>query len=360
MNIFGKEAGDYAHLAKLESAGKLDAHMAGLKQRGFKMDFQSGPTFKDVSLMDANELTAQSLGVITNNMMHIQAEIDHIRYTEFRLPEFFDLDTSIPEGATSYAYKVLDRTGKGSFITGRGTDAGSASVSMGLVPYGLEEGGITADWSHAEMRNAQFGGVALDSETVQAATTGALDHIEEVGLVGSAAQGFEGLINSSVVPTDTTASTIAAKTADDLVTFLQAEISALVVSTKEVIGKNFKKGMTVYLPTAQYADVSQRKLATDASKSVWEYVSVNNVFTQMTGNKVDLRSVLELAGAGGASADRMMVGVRDKKVVEMGAPIMPRALSGVVVPFGMVVPVEYKISGLNFKRPTMFSYTDGV
>ena len=357
-NIFGKEIADYAHLAKLDSVGKLDAHMRGMSQRGSKLDFnalQVRPV-----MMDANEITSQALGFITNNMQAVQAEIDHIEYTQFRLNELFTLKTGIPEGASSYSYKVMDKTGKGKFITQRGTDAGSASVSMENVPYLIEYAGIEASWSVDELRQGNFAGVALDTETINAATTGAMDHIEEVGLIGSPAQGFKGLVNNTDVAAGTTPTTIAIKTADELTQFLQAAISQIVRTSKEVVGRNFKTGMTIYLPTLQFGDVTERKLSTDADKTVWEYVETNNLFTRMTGNKVQLRSVIELEDVGVGTTDRMIVGVNDARVLEMATPIMPRALTSQLNGFMVNVPIEYKISGLNFKRPSLFTYTDGV
>lgn len=360
-NIFGRDELDYPHFRQLDRAGLLDSHRSGLRARNSHINFDAMPEHpRNPAMMDANEVTAQALGFLTNNMQAIQAEVDRILYTEFRLNEFFFMNTNIPEGATSYSFKVVDQTGKGKFITQRGTDAGAAGVSMENVPYNLEYGGIFAKWSIDELRNGVFGGIALDTETIDAAVKGAMDHIEEVGISGDVAKGLTGLINNPDIPADTTASTIAAKTADDLVTFLQGEISALIATTNEVIGRNLREGMTIYLPTIQFGDVSNRKLSTQADKSVWQYVSENNQFTQMTGNKVQLRSVIELVDAGAAVTDRMITGMNTPKVMEMGAPIMPRTLTSQNQGFEVHVPVEYKISGLNVKRPTALSYTDGV
>jgi hypothetical protein len=361
MDIFGNKLTDYQHFASMQRHGVLDGHLAGMKAAKRDVNFDALPMSPaNTSMMDANEITAQAIGFVTNNLQAVQAEIDQIMYTQFRLNEFFTMNSNIAEGATSYSYRVVDHTGKGKFISQSGTDAGSAKVSMEVVPYQLRYGGIVAHWSIDELRNGVFGGIALDTETVSAATTGAMDHIEEVGLIGDAAAGLTGLVNNPDIPATTTGEPIASKLADDLVFFLQDAIAALVASSKEVLGRNFKSGLTLYLPTVQFADVGTRKLSVDANKSVWEYVEVNNVFTRMTGNKVQLSSVIELAGAGAGDTDRMLLAVNDKKVMEMGTPIMPRALTSQNVGFGVNVPVEYKVSGLNIKRPTLCAYTDGV
>ena len=361
-NVFGRESYDYAHFQALQRAGHLDSHMAGLRQANRQIDFNSLTTANaaNLNMMDANEVVAQSIGFLTNNLQAVQAEVDHILYTEFRLNEFFTLKTGIPEGATSYSYKVIDRTGKGKFITQRGTDAGRSGVSMENVPTALEYGGIFASWSIDELRNGQFAGIALDTETIGAATTGAMDHIEEVGLIGDAKLGLEGLTNNSDIPAGTTATTIANMTADELITFLQSSIATLISGTNEVVGRTLRSGMTIYLPTVQYLDVTSRPKASPSDVTVWEFVKKNNPWTTMTGNELQIRSVIELADAGAAVTDRMLVGVNDPKVMEMGTPIMPRTLTSQNNGFMVDVPIEYKIGGLFVKRPTALNYIDGV
>ena len=360
-NIFGKEQHHYKHLMDAKEKKLLDAHNKALALRGRVHDFQALNNPLKASVNDT-ESAAQALSYITNNQQAIMAEVEEILYTEFRLPGVIPLKTSgIPEGAKSFAYRVVNRYGKGKFIDNDGKTAPSATVSQGLVPYTLEYAGIVPEWSIEDARAAAFGGLALDTETIEAGTVGCMDHIEEVAFVGDAARSFEGLTNSTSIPSDTSAKTFANMSALEMVQFVQNGVTQRISGTKEVFGRNLKMELTLYLPISQAALLTDTNYADDASKTVWEYVSVNNLWTtKYTGKPLKLEIVDEFAGAGAGSTDRCLFGFNDARVMEMGIPIMPRIIRTLEQPFGVIAPMEYKISGLNIKRPTAMEYWDGI
>jgi len=359
-NIFGKEQHEYSHLMDAKERKLLDAHNKQLALRGMVHDFQALSNPLKAKLSDT-ESAAQALSYITNNQQAIMAEVDEIIYTEFRLPGMIPLKTSgIPEGAASFAYRVVNRYGKGKFIDNDGKTAPSATVSQGLVPYTLEYAGIVPEWSIEDARKAAFGGLALDTETIEAGTVGCMDHIEEVAFVGDAARSFEGLTNNSDIPSDTASKTFANSSALEMVQFIQNGVTQRIIDTKEVFGRNLKIELTVYMPIAQAGLLTDTNYADDASKTVWEYVSVNNLWTQYTGKPLKLEIVSEFAGAGAGATDRCLFGFNDARVMEMGIPIMPRIIRTLEQAFGVIAPMEYKISGLNVKRPTAMEYWDGI
>ena len=85
-----------------------------------------------------------------------------------------------------------------------------------------------------------------------------------------------------------------------------------------------------------------------------------NPWYAFTGQDPMVKSVIELDGAGASSTDRMIVAVNDRRVMEMAVPIMPRVLTTLNQGYEICAPMEYKISGLNVKRPTTIRYTDGI
>jgi hypothetical protein len=169
-NIFGKEQHQYTHLMDAKEKKLLDGHNKALARRGRVHDFQALNNPLKAKLNDT-ESAAQALSYVTNNQQAIMAEMEEILYTEFRLPGVLPLKTSgIPEGAKSFSYRVVNRYGKGKFIDNDGKTAPSATVSQGLVPYTLEYAGIVPEWSIEDARAAAFGGLALDTETIEAQT----------------------------------------------------------------------------------------------------------------------------------------------------------------------------------------------
>jgi len=361
-NIFGKSQYDYNYLGAINDSALRDSNNALLARKGMEHNFNAlrdahnplAVPFKDA------EMHAQAIGFVTNNLQAIQAEIDEILYLDFRLDEYFPMMSNIPEGATTYSYKVSDKVGLGKFIEVDGTNANSAQVSLRNVGYALEYGGIIPKWTIEEARNAAFAGFALSTETISAGVTGAMDHIELVGLQGDATHKFTGLTNDAGIVTTASANNVASMTPDELVEFIQNNVTAIVNQTKEVFGRVVKMPMTIYAPVSQCARITELRLADDASRSVWDYVKVNNLWTRMTGNELMIKTVAEMQGAGAAGSDRMLFGFNDDRVMEMAMPIAPRVITTLDNAYSVSAPMEYKISGLNVKRPTAMRYVDNV
>ena len=365
MDIFGREQNDYRHLRELEQrSGQatvteyLTAGAQAVGRTAHSFTALGGVTHR------AFEGEAQVLGFLTNNLQAIQSVIDEILYTEHRLPEFIPIISDVPEGATSYAYRVVDHAGLGRFIDNDGDSAPSANAGVRLVPYPLEYAGIVPEWTIEDLRRAMFTGVALDSETVTAAIRGAMDHIETVGLEGDASRGFKGLTNlgttgAGKVSRTNASTTISALTPDEMVKFLQAEVLKIITDTKEVFGRTLRSGLCIYLPIEQASAVTHTRL-TDINESVWSYFEQHNAWYSYTGQMPMLKWLAELDSSGSSSTDRMIVAVNDRRVMEMAMSIPPRVLTTLNKGYTVCSPIEYKISGLNVKRPSAIRYIDSA
>lgn len=365
-DIFGREAHDYAHLQVLNERGMLDqaqslwARSAGRPPHNFNALQPRGWD----GMWSRDESNAQALGFLTNNLQAVQAGLDEILYTQDRTAEMVPIITNVPEGAATYAYRVIDRAGRGRFIDFDGSMAPSANVGVRLVPYGLEYAGIVPEWTMEDLRRSMFTGVPLDSEVMKAAARGAKDHIEEIAFIGDAKRGFYGLTNlpttgDSAVNRSNAASTISAMDGDALVVFLQEQVTKIVEDTMEVFGRNIQGDLCIYLPISQATKVTNHRLV-DVNMSVWGYFCGNNTWANYTGKKPMLKWLQELKGAGTSNSDRMIIAMKDTRIMEMAIPIYPRVLTTLNYGFYVQAPMEYKISGLNVKRPSSIYYVDRV
>jgi hypothetical protein len=341
MNVFGKTHEQYQHLSKLRDKGLLDSHLNALR----------------TSFVDAAE-PAQGFGFGTNNLQAIQSEIEEVLYLNFRLDKFVPINNAIAEGANSYAYRVKNQYGEANFIDSYGKNAQSADVSYELLSSVILQGGIDAMWSLQEVRSANFAGIPLQTDTIDAATRACMNHIEKVGLVGDASKGFEGLTNNSDIPTETAATTLA--NASDAADYINDYINKVIVDTNTIASNRITTGLTVYLPVTQFNFLATKKYSDVADKSVMDYLKTFNAWTAQTGNPIMFESVIEFAGAGAGSADRMLIGFNEKSVMEMGNPIMPRVINLMNEGRYFRAPLEYSISQLNVKRPGACLYVDGV
>ena len=365
-DIFGREAGDYTTLQtvqRLGGPGSVKAFMrdsataAGRVEHNFRA---LGSGYGTARMNDADS-NAQAISYLTNNLQAIQAMIEEILYTEFRLDNHVPLNTMIPEGATTYAFRVVDRVGQGAWIETGGTDAPSATVAQRLVAYPIEYGGIIPEWTIEDLRRSLFGGVPLDTETIRAAITGAMNHIEMVGLVGDTTKGLQGLVNHSAV--DVTAGVDLSGLADGqaIVDQLQSWTTDIITRSKEVFGLTIKNGLCIYLPIEQAALITNKRIKDGNDLSVWNYFVMNNAWYNYTGETIQLKWLQELENAAtGGSTDRMIMGLKNDRIFEMAMPISPRVVSTLMKPFSVCAPIEYKISGINMKRPTGLRYYDGV
>lgn len=384
-DVFGRTPQSYRHFDALIAQKCLDEYLEGRAQRASERIGIAVPRHDlNVRVTRSAEGNAQVLAWATNSIEAIQSMIDEVFYTEDRTAEMVPIESNIAEGAQTYAYRVVDRVGKGRFIEYDGTSAPSASVGVRLVPYQIAYAGIIASWTLQDLRAAMMTGVALDSETIMAATTGARDHIETVAFTGDDERGFKGLINqptatsnkNRVTHVNATAahtaegksvggdeSLISKLTPDEMVAFLQRYTTQVITSTKEVFGRTIMGDLCIYMPIAQAATLNETRLP-DTGMNVWQYFAQNNSWSSYTGRAPTLKWLAELgevtATVNNAADTRAIWAVKSKQVMEMAIPIMPRVITVLNEGYRICAPLEYRLSGLNVKRPRSIIYVDGV
>lgn len=363
-NIFGKCFEDYSHLVDLRAAGgnTLQRHLDGIRRttRG-ELNFR---VYDDISrkfTLTINDDVSQAFGLQTNTLQAIMAEILEIQYTKNRLDEMLPIVTNIPQGARSYAYKVLNKYAEGAFIENNGTNAPTAQISAGLISATIGYAGIVPTWTRQDLLAAQFEGIPLDTETIDAAIDGAMRHMEKVGFLGDTQRGFEGLFNNSGITSTAASATFALATEDQILAMVQGGINTIIEQTAEVFGRNITTpSMTIYLPVKQFNDINTRPLGFDKNKSIMTYIKQNNAWTERTKQPLQIESVIELKGIASGGADRMLIGVNDRVAMEMANPIPPRVINLIDNAYVLTAPLEYSISQLSIKHSKAFTYVDGI
>lgn len=370
-DIFGYQPADYTHMRDMQSLGEevFARHMQARHRNlgGEAHDFAGLERLRDMgnAVHGRAELDAQALGYLTNNLQAMMSQIDEILYTEDRLAEMIPVMYNAPEGATSFAYRVVDRVGEGRYISLDGTDAPSANVGVRLVTYPLDYAGIIASWTIEDLRRAVFSMIPLDSETLRAGAQGAAFHMQAVGFTGSdQLEGNpRGLINQATSTVDYTNSGVtdfSGATADDIVAYIQGRISALIENSAEVLGRTIRGELCIYLPLAEAHRLSTIRIG-DSGMNAQQYLLANNPWTDYgAGNRLSVKPLLELKDAGAGSTQRMIIAPMDARVHEMQVAIMPRVITTVNNGYRVDAPMEYKFSPYLLKRPTLVQYTDGV
>ena len=313
----------------------------------------------------------QAMGFLTNNLLSIQTVVDEILYTDYRLPEFVSINTSIEEGATSYGVRVQDRTGRAVRISAPGQDAPNATVSQALVPRQIFYYGLDGIWSLDELRGAMFSGIPLDTQSIEAAVMGSLETMESVALTGGGYPNTTGLINHSAgtgdddvnLQTQGGSMTFADLTSEQIRTLINGDISWVISQSMETIGRNIKMGMTVYLPGEQYDLLTTRYLGDNAERTIMRGLVEDNPWTHFTkGSPLNIERLLELDAASnpGSTTDQMVVGLKHPRIAEIGVSIMPRVITILNKGRDYVAQVESKYADFWFKRPTLVRYRRAI
>lgn len=368
-DILGKQPADYVHYRNLHERGRLESHLRAKESRH---NFRALGSV-DGRLVTRAETNAQAVGFMYDNLDAISAQVDEILYTEFRLNEYIPMHTNVPEGVRMYSYVVSDRAARGAFIDQQGSMPTNARVGLRHLGYPLHYAGIMPEWNIEDVRYAMTAGVALDTEIIRAATEGCMDHIEIVGLKGDDVRGLHGLTTlpttgeGAVTKVTRTAGDklISAMNGEEITKMISAEVVKFITETKEVFGRRVKSPLCVYLPIVQAALVTEAQMTSiHTDHTAWSYVANNNAWTRYTGKPLQLKWLEELDGAGtdasNNACDRMIIAINDRMVMEMAMPFGPRPLTVQHVDYRVQAPMEYKISGLNVKRPAGIRYIDRI
>lgn len=366
-NIFGREVEQYQIFRDAFPAGTPRATMQdALSRGGRQIDWAFKPQRRD--FRDNAEAVTAAIGLISNNLMAVQAESDEILRRIFQLNEFVPISTNVPEGATSKAINVINRYGKGKFINKDGSNVENAQASVNRVAYGIAYGGVVGSWSLQELRESLFAGIPLNAETITAAIEACNYHIQTVGFVGDSQEGFEGLLTSSKIPSFTGSipdfSSLNAQggaTADDLVKFVNALITTIGSASNEVLYQHFRTSdLVLAVPTDVFDILTTNRYGDNADKSIWDFLKVRNAWTTRTARELMLKSLPEAGTASAGGGTRIALYPKDKRVLEMDMPIAPRVTTVINKAYSVETPYEYSVSGVNVKRGGLCLYADDV
>lgn len=301
-------------------------------------------------------VNAQAIGYVTDNLLAITGMIEEILYTGYRADEFVPFRMDIGEGATSYTPRIVDFHGEAKFLSSPGLEAEAVRVSETIDPQPLLLGGVDAEWTVEDLRNAMYTGLPLQTLTLEGAVERCYDHIEKVALQGDTTRSWRGLSNltnaGDGITTNAASATFDSSTALQIQAAIAGEIGGLITDTNEVVGRKIRDGLCVYLPGTEF-DLLSSPLGDNADKSIMQWLSEMNPFTAMTGNNVMFKRLMELQNT-------MLTTVMSDRVFEMGMPIQPRIVR--ILDKGRVVhgQLEYKIGRLYVKRPGYIRQLTGI
>ncbi len=312
-----------------------------------------------------------AMGFTVNVFEQLQARAYDVKLPDIQWSSTIpsgSIDTSINVGAKLTSYRVRDRRGKGAFRAAVGKDIPTVGVTMNKVAIPIESAAVHASIDLDDLQAVQFGYEGMNLITDQGAVMreAAERHIEEVFFFGYASLGFAGYLDYSLVPASTAltkaagGTTWAVATGDEIVKDIHFAIGLVFANSKGV----FIPGR-VEIPLAQLVQISSQRMggaagASGENETVLSYIKKNNLYTQTTGQELQVVGLRYLDNAGAGATDRMIVSeFKDEN------HYMPMS-----EPFNMLPPqdrqlstelfAKYKFGSYHKPYPTSAQFIDGI
>ena len=329
----------------------------------FKIDTQS-PEFK------AYERAAEFVGLtrkdesffFARNLEFIRQRIFRPVYAELKMLNggLITIDTSIPEGAETDTYDILDSSGEADIISDYGDDIKTVEISGEQVTNKIKSLADSYFYSIQDMRrDKMLGQVGRSSvENKALAARKAVDQkIDKMIRVGAVEHGILGMFNATGVPSTAaaatgsgSATTWASKTAANIL----ADVETAINDIDDLTDGN-EVPDTLLLPSAQYELIRKKALDTTfySGKSVLKYIQ------EEYGLKVEKVQQLKNAFTGGTESGMVLYKNSPEKL-EAVLPIrlMPHAPQ--VKNLATKNILEARCGGVRVYFPYSMSYTTGI
>lgn len=307
---------------------------------------------RQIKLLDAQA----ALGFVLAQTTYIERAVNQIVYGDIQYPDLIPVDTSAPEWVKSVTFYSGDKFGVAQWLSGNADDVPRAGSEMTRFESNVYTAGIGYGYGLEEISQANMLGVNLADMDAMAARRAYEEFVDQVALRGDTRKNMQGLINSSAVtavtaPTGTWSSATAANVIADFNAGLFPTFQGTLFTSM---------ADTVLLPFARLQTLAQTQMPnTDMNVLAW--LQKNNVYTQRTGQQLDIRGIygLETAGAGGTM--RAVFYKKDPLVLKLHIPMPHRFLPVYQAsPLRFEVPGIFRLGGLDIRQPQNVRYLDGI
>ena len=311
-----------------------------------------------------------AMGFNVNIFEQIQA-----RSYDVKLPEILwssvipagSVDTSINVGAKLTSYRVRDRRGKGAFRAAVGKNIPTVGVTMNKVTIPIESAAVHGQVDLDDLQAVAFGfeGMNLLTDIGVVMREASERHIEQTFFYGYAGLGFAGYLNYSLVPATTAGTkagggtTWAVATPDEIIKDVQTAISTVWQNSKGI----FVPGR-VELPLPQFGQISSQRIngtgGNGVNETVLSFLKKNNLYTQLTGQELDIVPIRYFIDAGAGGTARMCVSERKDENHYMPMSEVFNMRPPQDEAFATNLFAKYKFGSYHKPFPTSAIYVDGI
>jgi len=305
-----------------------------------------------------------AFGFVTAQGRNIEAQIYKRRYPTFNYSDHVPVVTEGAPWAIGTQFRVSDTTGRARIISGKARDIPFSKTTRSQHSHDFVMVGAGWEWSLEETEQ----GMLYNVNVVNDDAMGAGDNVErllyDIAITGSDEVNWDGLINSSLVPSANAGATgsgssllWSAKTVDNILADFNTGLETVRTQSGEVEWAD-----TVRLPPEAFRFIATKRLGTDGSMgTLLEYVQKNNIYTAENKQPLDIAPLRDLSSAAAGATGRAVFYRKDPQVLKFHLP-MPRR----VLPVHRVGLMAYeqgviaRTGGTEIRLPSAMFYLDGI
>lgn len=317
-------------------------------QAGDSVTFDSRlPTIDDGMAFFVSQLTA------------FEARWYKAQYPDVNFGELVDVNTETPEWADEVAFRMYDGVTMGKFIGANADDLPRVAAAAKMFKAPIGYAGNEFEYSLDELRKTAHLGMPLDVSLAELARRGAEEHTQRVVYFGDADRGMTGLFNNPNVPISNSTLDWSTATPIDIIADVNAAITQVWENTLGVHTPN-----TIAIPANRWTQLSTSfGSAQFPDKSILELLMERNVYTARTGQPLTVVPRFQLQQEelakhipGYTGGDRILAYEKNRTNLETHIPMFWRTTAPQPRGLKIVVPAEYKASGVQWRYPMSAVY----
>lgn len=281
------------------------------------------------------------------------------KYPNINFSELVDVNTETPEWADEVAYRMYDGVTMGKFIGANADDLPRVAAAAKMFKAPIGYAGNEFEYSLDELRKTSHLGMPLDVSLAELARRGAEEHTQKVVYFGDADRNMTGLFNNPNVPVQNSTLDWDTATPLEIVADVNAALTSVWSATLGVHTPN-----TLVVPANRWARLTTSFGSEQfPDKSILNLIQERNIYT--AGSQLPLRIVgrfqleeeyLRANIPGYTGGDRMMAYDRSAENLETHIPMFWRTTAPQPRGLKIVVPAEYKASGVQWRYPMSAVY----
>jgi len=346
---------------------KLTPKSLGRKEEKNKMEYEYIKDRRDgkdilIAVPRADAEAVRRLNLDANETAFLMKELQYIKAktydTKFELIKYTQLlpiATDVPETAEQVQWDSYTDVGMAAVIADYAQNAPRVDTYKTANYANIRRIGDSFGYDRTELQRGATTNARLSTRMPEAARRAVEQKFNAVAWVGDSAFKLQGLINYpgileyTVPATGTgTTKTFSTKTPDQIITDVTGMISTIMKATGGV-----EMPDTWLLPLSQYLDLLNRRLS-DTDTNLLTYILEKIPMIK----KVDW--LVELAGAGTGSTDRMMMYQNSPEKLEYQLVKPYTQLPPVQKGYGYEVATEAFTGGVTVYYPLSVAFGDGI